>query len=185
MATTRPVRIPRSRPTDPAAPSATGPVTSVRGAGAPERRVNTAGSQRVVRLTVLYLVVLGVLYVAFALYGRSAPGESSSAATNGLLFLSGVFALFAVVGVVLTLSPAPRWLEITPDHVMVEGRWGRRRELPPLSQLTVRVARRYSPGWLSSDPAAQVEVWGADTPVRSYLVSEDLFDGAVSSPRSR
>lgn len=150
-----------------------------------ELRRNGAGSQRAVRLTALYLVVLAIIYVAFVLYGRTVPNLSSSAIANGLFYLSLVFALFAVAGVMLTLSPAPRWVEVTPDHVIVEGRWGRRRELPPLSQLTIRVARKYSPGWLASEAVALVEVWGEGTPVRSYLVTEDLFAGATASPRGR
>ena len=143
-----------------------------------ERRTNVGGSQRAVRVTAAYLIALVALYVGFLVYDRSAPGGNSSPASNGILVLTGIFAAFAVAGAVFTLHPSPRAIEVARDRVTVVGRWGRRRDLPPLEKLTVRVARRYRAGLLSSAPAEQVEVWAPDLPMRTYLVETDLFAGA-------
>ena len=188
MAATHPVRIPR-RSSHPGtnAPRQEGdasfqkvPIGSDR-----ERRENLAGTQRVVRLTVLYLFALVAMYVGFLVYSRTAPGGGGSSDLSGLLLLSAIFVLFAVVGGLYTLSPAPRSVEVAGDRVIVVGRWGRRRRLPPIDRLTVRVARRYSAGWLSNDEVELIEVWGDDTPVQSYIAGAGLFAGAAPSSRSR
>jgi hypothetical protein len=135
------------------------------------------------RLAAVYLGALAALYVGFVLYDRTIPGGTSSGAGSGVFLFTGLFVAFAVVGVVYTLHPAPRAVEVTPDHVTVVGRWGRRRRLPRLELLTVNVTRRYPPGWLADTPVELIELWGEDTPSRSYLVDPELFAGATSSRR--
>jgi len=187
VATSRPVRIPRSRaprasgaaPTDAASEPAPRVVPSV------ARRANVAGTQRAIRLSALFVGVLGALYAAFALYARDAPGGAASPATNGLLLFTVIFVLFAVVGAVYSLSPAPRSIEVANDRVTVVGRWGRRTNLPPLDRLWVSVARSYRAGFFSNADVKLVEVWADDTPRRSYLVDAELFSGAQSPGRSR
>jgi hypothetical protein len=188
MATSRPVRIART-----ASPEAhgvaptTGPEPSRpdRPAATTERRTNVAGSQRVVRVTLVYLVVLVALFAAFILYDRSVPGGTSSPAGNGVFVFTGIFVAFALGGVILTLHPAPRAVEVAPDHVTVVGRWGGRRVLPPLESLSTRVVRRYPSGFLSDAPVEQLELWGRDAPLRTYLVEDQLFRGArvTEAPR--
>ena len=150
-----------------------------------ERRPNVGGSQRAVRLAVLYAVVLTALYAGFVLYDRTAPGGTSSPSTNGVLLFTVLFLAFGIGGVVYTLSPAPRAVEVDLARVTVVGRWGRRRSFPPLDRLSVRIVRRYPAGWLAGTEVELVEVWGPDAPVRGYLVEEELFTGASASTRER
>jgi hypothetical protein len=149
------------------------------------RRPNRGGTQRAVRLTIVYLVILGAMYVGFVADDQLVPGGTSSAAENGLLVFTGILALFAAAGMYFTLTPAPRSVELAEDRLTVVGRWGRRRRFPPIGRLSVRVVRRYPEGWLAHEAVELVEVWGDDAPVRSYLVSAELFSGAVVSTRSR
>jgi len=184
VATSHPVRIVRSRPL-PSADAAPGSEPEVPADGGPskpppERRVNHGGSQRALRVATIYVVLLLAMYLAFALYDRTSLGGSSSAAENGLIVLTALFALFAVVGAVYSLTPAPRAVDVAPDHVTIVGRWGRLRRLPPLANLSLRVVRRYSAGFLSSRRVELVEVWGEDIPIRSLLIEVGLFEGAAS-----
>jgi len=144
-------------------------------------RTNTGGSQRAVRVAALYLVALAAMLIVFVLYDRTAPGGNASPVSNGLWLLGALFAGFAVFGAVFTLHPAPRAIEVTTDHVVVVGRWGRRRVLPPLDSLSTRVARRYSAGWLADTPVEQVELWGKGVALRTYLVDAELFRGTSPS----
>jgi hypothetical protein len=185
VATPRAVRIPRSSSPAPVvrvAKERPGASTTV-GVASPERRENTGGSKRATRLAALFVVLLTALYAAFLLYDRTAPGGTASPEGNGVLLFTGIFLAFVVVGAVYALTPAPRRIEVTPDRVTVVGRWGRRRELPSLSLLSVSVVRRYPAGWLSDRPVELIELWGEDTPRRSYLVDAGLFAGANSTAR--
>lgn len=143
--------------------------------------MNENGSRRVLRITVVYVVVLAALYAAFVVYDRAAPGGSSSPTENGILLLTVLFAAFCAVGVLYTLTPAPRSIEVRDSGVVVVGRWGRRRTLPPIGELSVRVVRRYPVGWLNDEAVELVEVWGPTLPVRGYLVDAGLFAGAATS----
>jgi len=188
LATSRAVRIPRASARAQKVPRATSPreaeETPKRTPEPPaEWRANTAGSQRAIRITVLYLVILVALYIGFVLYDRTAPGGTASPLVNGVLLFSVLFAALALTGVYATLTAAPRGIEVTRDRVTVVGRWGRRRTFPPLEQLSFRVARRYSAGFLTDSAVVHLEIWGKGFPVRSYLVSEELFAGAVRSER--
>jgi len=174
MATGRPVRIARAAGLETDRAAETG-----------ERRVNVAGSQRALRVTVVYLVVLVALFAAFVLYDRSAPGGTASPSTNGIYVFTGLFVVFAFGGAIFTLHPAPRALEVGPDRVTVVGRWGGRRVLPPLGSLSTRVVRRYPPGLLSGTPVEQIELWGRDVPLRTYLVEDGLFRGANATEDPR
>lgn len=189
MATSRPVRIARSE----RMPDSPGPAAEAAPTPAPERplsldserevRANRGGAQRAVRVAVIFLVVLAAMYLGFILYDRTAPGGSGSPEGNGLLLFTAVFAAFALIGIVYSITPAPRWLEVTPSRVVVVGRWGQRRAFPPLDRLSLRVVRRYPAGLLSDATVELVEVWGADVPVRAYLVEQGLFSGATPVER--
>jgi len=147
-----------------------------------ERRTNRGGTQRATRVALVYVITLAALYLGLLLYGRTAPGGIVSFGSEVGLLFAGLFAAFAVVGALLALTPAPRFLDVTADRVVVIGRWGRVHRLPPLPQLSLRVVRRYSENWLSEEPVELIEVWAEGVPVRSYLASADLFSGAVRAP---
>ncbi len=182
MATPRAVRIPRARTDSAAVPS------TVRGPAEPsspsplktEVRTNVGGSQRAVRISALFVGTLALLYAAFILYDRTAPGGTASPEGNGVLLFSAIFIVFAVGGAVYSLTPAPRSVEVRPDGVTVLGRWGRRRRLPRLDLLSVGVVHRYPEGWLSDRPVELIELSGEDVRRRSYLVEPGVFAGARS-----
>jgi len=47
------------------------------------------------------------------------------------------------------------------------------------------VVRRYPSGWLSDTPVEQVELWGSDVPLRTYLVEDGLFRESTRTDRGR
>lgn len=183
MTTSRAVRIPRSSRSPRPDPGLTegGRVSPPVDVPAPERRPNVGGSQRAIRLAALFVAVLALLYAVFILYDRTAPGGTSSPAGNGVLLFTGIFLVLAVGGAIFALSPAPRTVEVTSGRVTVVGRFGRRRNLPALEQLSVSVVRRYPVGWLSDRPVELIELSGEGVPRRTYLVDDDLFAGAMSA----
>jgi hypothetical protein len=127
------------------------------------------------RTTLLFLVVLALLYGAFVLYDRSAPGGTSPGAQGELATFSGIALLIAVVGALLSLGPAPRAVEWTSGSLVVVGRWGRRTEWAPIDEVTVRSVRTYPAGFLSSAPVDSVEVSIRGRRLRSYLVESGLL----------
>jgi len=176
MITPRAIRIPRGPPPYPATPRRSADVPPP----APPvpsglRSPNRAGTQRAVRLMLLYLVVLALLYLAFVLYDRSAPGGTSPGAQGGLIDFSVVALVLAAVGALLCLAPAPRAVERSSTSLIVVDRWGRRIEWTPLYEITVRTVRRYSVGLLSDAPVESVEVSGPGRRPRSYLVEAGLI----------
>ncbi|HXQ78669.1 MAG TPA: hypothetical protein VN819_00405 [Thermoplasmata archaeon] len=183
MATPRAVRIPRTRSASSAArPEGKGAVDAASTAlPKTQVRTNVGGSQRAVRISVLFVGTLALLYAAFILYDRTAPGGTSSPEGNGVLLFTGIFLVFAVAGALYSLTPAPRAVEVDSEGVTVIGRWGRRRRLPRLDLLTVGVVRRYPEGWLSERPVELIELSGEDVRRRSYLVEPDVFAGARSA----
>jgi hypothetical protein len=176
MSTPRAVRIPRATKESPFAtvrmpvPS-THPTTSL----AERVRANRAGTQRAVRLTLLYLVVLAILYVAFVAYGRTVPGGTSSGMGYALTEFGLLALVLGVVGGALTLSPAPRAVERFPDGFVVVGRWGRRTAWTPLPKVSVRLVRRYPAGFLSKETVDLVEVSASGKRPRGYLVESGLL----------
>jgi hypothetical protein len=181
MGAPRAVRIPRasSAPgTDP------GPVmegkSPVGSRSEAARVANRAGTQRVVRLTAIYLLVLAVLYFGFELYARSVPGNTGPAATTEFLEFTLVAVVLGIVGAVLTLSPAPRAVVRTSKGFAVVGRWGRVVEWGPPESVTVRRVRRYPAGFFSERPVESLEVSGSGRRVRSYLLESGLL--SESSP---
>ena len=196
MSAPRAVRIPRVRPAPGAsemARSATDTASGVRPSARegphPDQgdrsvvRPNAAGSMRALRLTLLYLLALGVLYLVFALYEATMPYSSGTGAENGLLLFSGLATVLAVVGPYVTLSPAPRRIEIRSSSVVVVGRWGGRTEWAPWSEVSLRVVRRYPAGLLSRDPVESIEVAIPGRTPRTYLVGTELFPGTTPHPR--
>jgi hypothetical protein len=187
VTTPRAVRIPRPRPAPTVVRVPSGrPRARTPVAVAPvERRANIAGTQRALRLALVFVVVLAALYSAFILYDRTAPGGSASPETNGVLEFTVLFLGIAAGGAAYSLTAAPRAIEVGTDRVTVVGRWGRRRTFPRIENLTVHVVQRYPEGWLASAPVDLVEVWAEDTPRRSYLIESELFAGARPSAGAR
>jgi hypothetical protein len=187
VATPRVVRIPRSRTS---VSVVRVPIRRPEGRGTPgestrERRPNTGGTQRAVRLALLFVVTLALLYTGFVLYDRSAPGGTAPPQTNGLLEFTGFFLAIGAGGAAVSLTSAPRAVEVGPDRVIVVGRWGRRRTFPRLDMLSIHVVHRYPVSWLAETPVDVVELWGEDTPRRSYLMESELLRGAKSTPGGR
>lgn len=138
-------------------------------------KANRAGTQRVVRVTLLYLFVLAVIYGGFVLYDQGAPGGTSPGTQTALVEFGVVALVMGLAGALLTLSPAPRAVEVSADRIVVVGRWGRTAEWTPLSQVTIRVVRRYPAGLLSEEGVDSVEVIAARRRVRSYLIETGLL----------
>jgi hypothetical protein len=178
----RPIRIPRPASRGTAAPGSivqpgeAAPLGPVR-----ERRVNRGGTQRAVRLTIVYLVCLAALYLAFAVLDRTVPGGTSSPAGNGFDTFSVLAVLLAVGGTVVSLHPAPRWVEVSPLSTVVVGRWGRRHTYPPPDRLETRAVRRYPAGLLSTVPVVSVELSGGPSPLATFLLEEGIVPMAASS----
>lgn len=176
MSTSRAIRIPRGPSADRGAPplaTAEGPPTSPVSLGFAQP--NRAGTQRAVRLTLFYLVVLALLYLGFVLWDRSAPGGSSPGAEGGLIDFSAVALVLAGVGVFLSLAPAPRAVERLPTSLVVVDRWGRRVEWTPLDEVTFRTLRHHPAGLLSDAPVDSVQVSHRGGRTRTYLVEAGLL----------
>ncbi len=169
----RAVRIPK--------PPRTGSTGSSQGLPRPSvaapalHRPNGAGSRRSIRITLVFLLGLALLFLGFVLYDRSAPGGRTPLVENLLLLFAGVAAVIGALGAGVALSPAPRWVELTPDRLVVCGRWGQRTVWPPAEQLTVRVVRHYPAGGLGRDAVESVVVSTTGRRARTYLVEEGLF----------
>ena len=147
-----------------------------RSAPAPkERRPNRAATQRVVRLSLIYLVALATVYLLMVGFARSTPAGAGTGTESALALFSGVAALLAAGGVVFSLSAAPRALEVGPESIVVVGRWGGRREYAPRSEIRVRVLRRFPPSLLAPARVESVEVRVPGKPSRTYLVDQELF----------
>ena len=146
-----------------------------------ERRANRAGRQRAFRLTLIYLVALLALYLGFVALDRAAPGGTSATAETGILEFSLVAAVLAVAGLFVTLSPAPRAVELSPSRLVVEEWTGRRREFPPLGSLHVHVIRRYPAGFLSSEAVEAVQVSGPKVR-RTYHLTEGMIPEGRPAP---
>lgn len=121
-------------------------------------------------------MVLAGLYGLLALVARTAPGGTAPGASFDLALFGGVAVVVGAVGVLLSLSSAPRGIEIAEDETVVFGPFGRRRTFPALRELEVRVVRRFRAGWLSSSPVEQVELVpkGAGRRV-GYLLEQELL----------
>lgn len=171
MSSGRAVRIPRSGPPSPGAP-APGPVL---------RKVNGAGTQRAFRLSILYVVVLGVLYAVLASLEETGPGAGSSGAATDLIVITVLAIGLAVGGVVFALSQAPRAVEFEPNATVVVGRWGRRRPFPALASLAVREVRQYPAGLLSSAPVVAVELRGERGRPTTMMLEKGILEPPTGS----
>ena len=175
MASPRVVRIPRGASV-PSAPAEETPPSPAR----PERadlRVNVGGSQRAVRLALLYLFALALVYLVFVVSARSTAGGTSPGGQEALLLFTAGAVLFGVAGAVLALHPAPRSIEASPSRFVVRGRWGGRTVWPRSSELSVRVLRRFpARGW-STVGVELVELSAPGRGPRSYLVEAGLLTG--------
>ncbi|MFY9716404.1 MAG: hypothetical protein WAK40_00485 [Thermoplasmata archaeon] len=138
------------------------------------RIANRGATRRVRRLALLYVVVLAALYFAISLLARSsAQGTSTGSGQDVELF--GLIALaFALVGVTVTLLSAPASVELTATSTVIVSPFGTRRTYPPVSGLTVRIARRYSPGWLTPEPVDSVEIGGRGGR-QTFLIDTGVF----------
>jgi hypothetical protein len=122
------------------------------------KRDNSAARARAWRIVAFYLVALAAMYAGFLVLELRGPGAGGSLALDGTLVFSAVAVGLAVGGLVVTLAPVPRSVEVSPNEVVVIEWMGRRRKFPPLHDLRVEVVRRYSASFLSSTPVEAVEL---------------------------
>jgi len=162
----RPVRIPR----EPTAPRPAGVVGALL-----EHRPNEAGTQRAFRFAILYVLVLVALDVILVALDLSSKEAGRPGVESGLQLFIGIAILLAVGSVIFALSPAPRYVDVRADGVIVVGRWGQRALLPPMAQLQTKVLRHYPAGVLSSTPVDLVQVVDRNGRRRTYQVETGLF----------
>ncbi len=175
MASPRAVRIPRAAPAGTARavrPTVGRPVSA--GTGPADVRTNRPGTQRAVRIALVYLVAVAGVYLGSLAYDASRPELMTPGVTTDLTVFGAVALLLGVVGALVSLGPAPRSVELRPGSIVVVERWGRRREWSPRASIQVRVVRRYPAGVLSSGPVESVELALAGRR-RTYLVAAGLF----------
>ncbi|HTP55031.1 MAG TPA: hypothetical protein VML94_08775 [Thermoplasmata archaeon] len=138
------------------------------------RVVNRAATQRARRLALLYLAVLAALYLGLAVLARSSHGGGTAGTSQDLELFGAVAFAFALVGVFLALLSAPASVEWTPTATVLVSVLGTRRVYPALPGISVRIARRFPPGVLSSEPVESVEI-GARGVRRTYLFDAGVF----------
>ncbi len=180
MASSRPVRIVRTPgparvvrvaaiPTAPSAPPGGGTDPSPS-----SHRDNRPAVARAWRILAVYLVALAALYAGFVVLSLRASSTGGAFATDGLLVFSGLAAALAIGGLVVTLGPVPRSVEVTPTSVVVVEWTGRRRTFPALDDLRVDVVRRYPANLLSPVEVDAVELTGGRRR-RTYQVTTGLL----------
>jgi hypothetical protein len=137
-------------------------------------RDNTPAVRRAWRIVAIYLGALGALYAGFLALELRGPGAGGSLALEGLGVFSGVAAALAVGGLLVTLAPVPRRIEVRSGEVVVVEWTGRRREFPGLGDLRVDIVRRYPPNFLSRVEVDAVELTGGRRR-RSYHLAHGLL----------
>ena len=144
----RPIRIPRSGTT---------PTRTVRFSASPrsaeqprgptvrDRKENRSGTQRAVRVSLLFVLAIAVLYGGFVLLA----GTSSDGTGPGVWQQIELFGLIAIVvsvgGALLTLGSAPRAIETDANGTVVVGRFGRRRRFAAGVPMSVRLVQKSPP----------------------------------------
>jgi hypothetical protein len=161
----RPVRIPRA-PAAPRAPS----VGTLR-----DHRPNEGGTQRAFRFAILYLIALVVLDVILVALDLTSAEAGRPGIESGLQLFIGIAVLLAVGSVIFALSPAPRFVDVRTDGVVVVGRWGQRTWCPPIEAIETKVLRHYPAGFLSSKDVDFIEVVDRTGRRRTFQVESGLF----------
>jgi len=182
VASSRPVRIPRARPSAGSSPSSSDIPAAPVPPATIDRRKNQAALERAYRLTAIYLGMLGILYGLFVVLDRTEPGGSSSAVETGLVSFTLIAVAIGAVGAVVALSPAPRAVEVRPDALVVVEWWGHRRSFPPIDELTLSVVRRYPSSFLSTRDVESVEIGTRSRGRRTYQLEAGLLPARPLRP---
>lgn len=143
---------------------------------------NRGGTLRAQRVFGLYSILLVAIYATFLGIALASPepGLRENPVAVGLLTVTGV--VLALWGYRITLGRTPRALRLEgPDLVIVE-RGGRRRNFGVAGSVRVRVADRFSAGWLGPEPTELVEIALPEGGQRVYLVARDLVRSATGVP---
>ena len=161
MAAPRPVRIPRagSRP-----------------AAADDFRANSAGETRAIRLFVLFLVLLGAIFLTFVALAIASPSPGVRSNLDGWAALSIVALALVVGGWVITLGRTPRAVARRDSEVVVRERLGRLRHFALDDVGRARVAYRNPASFLGPEPTEVVEIVSREGGRRTYLLGEDLLE---------
>lgn len=165
----RAVRIPRERPpprsTEPALP----PV---------DVRKNRGGWERAVRIAVVYAGAVLLLTAVLSALDLTSANAGRPGVREGLELFLVVAGLLILGSAFYAVSPAPRFVEVRPDSVVVVGRWGRRRSFGPLGTFGIQVVRRLPSGPLTPRPVEVVRVVDTRGRPATYEVETGLFDPA-------
>lgn len=131
------------------------------------------------RLTVVFLIVLGALYVGFVIVQHGERGGTTAGAVFDLEVFSLIAAAVALVGSLTAIGQAPRGVEVSERATVVVGRMGGRTEFPPLERLKVREVRTFRDGILSHDPVSVYELTPERGATRTVLIEHGIFDAPV------
>ena len=183
----RPIRLSRgpARTEDRAGPTAPSieapPPSEPTGAPTRDRRTNRAATRRARRLTILFVVGIAAIFLAFALADRSSTTGGSPGAVLDLWFTGGIALAVALAGALLTLTSAPSAVEVSLEAVVVVGALGGRRRFERGPRLSVRTLRRMPIGWLAPGGVESVEIASGGVR-RTYLMDEGLLAPLGGTP---
>jgi len=141
-----------------------------------DHRPNQAGTQRAFRFAILYVLALVVLDVVLVGLDLSSAEAGRPGVVSGLQLFIGIAILLAIGSVIFALSPAPRYVDVRTDGVVVVGRWGQRTWFAPVERLDPKVLRHYPSGVLSSSSVDMVQVVDRTGRRRTYQVETGLFE---------
>jgi hypothetical protein len=160
-ASPRPIRIPRSGTTLPravrisaAAPSGERPT----GPTVRQRKENRSGTQRAVRVSLLFVLAIAVLYGGFALLASTSSDGTGPGVWQQIELFGLIAIAVSVGGTLLTLGSAPRAIETDANGTVVVGRFGGRHRSPAGVPMSVRLVQKYPAGFLSPTAIEVVEV---------------------------
>ena len=178
MAAPRAIRIPRPSAANPRPATTVSPSSPEPPPEKPPKldlRQNQAALERAHRLAIIFLGTLVVLYAAFVLLDRSAPGGTSTTAATGMLYFTAIAVALGIGGAWVALVPVPRAVEVHADHVIIIESWGYRRRFPSIDEIRVLLVHRYPRSILSSRAVLAVEVTDEIGHRRTYQIEEGLL----------
>jgi hypothetical protein len=175
MPTARSVRIARPTPADASSSPASAPSA---------QRANRSGRQRSQRSFLLFLAPLAAIYLGLIalLAGSPIAGLRSDAFLYELF--SALFLAMGAGGFLLTVPSAPRWVQVEPDRILVQGWTGPPRVYPRDERLRTLVVERHGGGLFSARATEHVLIAHPNERTRRYLIEEGLLPPDPSSPSS-
>ncbi|HLN50894.1 MAG TPA: hypothetical protein VK455_02405 [Thermoplasmata archaeon] len=151
-----------------------------------ERKENRSGTQRAVRVSLLFVLAIAVLYGGFVLLAGSASDRTGPGVWQQIELFGLIAIAVSVGGTLLTLGSAPRAIETDANGTVVVGRFGRHRRYAAGVPISVRLVQKHPAGFLSPTAIDVVEVTAG--PQRAtYFLEEGMLaitdDGRASKRR--